>query len=86
MIKRNYLFYNFRAKDLELDIDVFRKDHCGKYPDFLIMNSTTEDIIKRHFYAGLKDLSEKESINYGIVFGVPIAICNKLEDGEIKMV
>jgi len=68
----------------------------GKEPKYLIMNSITERMLEdpRHFYTPLGLLLESllkkrpsgDSLITKELFGINVAICNALEDGEVEAV
>ena len=77
-----------RIKMLELGIDYKILDNIiekiVENPKYIIMNSNT-------LYKMWKDMTPTESwnkkgVSYTIYHGIPVAICEKLEDGEIEIV
>lgn len=77
-------FFKINKEELEEQIVYYRNFH-GEDPKYLVINENTLKLLKTitYFYLFSKDTNE---IDYGTYWGIPIAICNKLKDGEVEIV
>ena len=74
-------FFKINKEKLGEQIVYYRQFH-GEDPKYLIINENTLKLLKAITYSSLF-LNEN---GYGTYWGIPIAICNKLKDGEVEIV
>lgn len=83
MLKDNIFEMKINYKILDANIDAYRYNHKGEYPNYIIMNRKTMYIMEQ-------DLNSDRIIfmhnSYQEYHGISIAICDKLKDGEINIV
>ena len=76
-------FFKINKEELEEQIVYYRNFHGGE-PKYLVINENTlkllETITLFHLFPN------KNENDYGTYWGIPIAICNKLKDGEVEIV
>ena len=76
-------FFKINEKELEKQISYYKQLH-GIDPEYLIINENTLKLLEAITYSSLF-LNKKEN-DYGTYWGIPIAICNKLKDGEVEVI
>lgn len=86
MIKAN--LYSIDIKILEKAIATYQQQ-TNEDPNYIIMNANTERIIQTE--CGLTAYTTIESykdsnIKYCTFWGIPVAFCNRLNDGEIELI
>ena len=90
MLKSNLLSLNLEI--LKDAISAYKKEY-GTDPLFIVMNEDTErelrnsskDVFKIFYYEDFKQGHRKGNIKYSSFWEIPIAICNKLNFGEINV-
>lgn len=83
MVTCNILKVEINYDIIDKSMNVYSYQNEGKKPQYIIINQNTLDKIKKY------DCNEPEFYfkeNYPTYHGIPIAICNKLEDGDIDIV
>ena len=84
MVRCNIFEMKINYNMLNKSIDDYKRYNDKDNPNYIIMNSTTK-------YQMWKDCTpienwNKKGISYAEYQGIPIAICDKLEDGVIDIV
>ena len=71
--------------ELSRGIDLYRKEHNGEYPNYLIMNNESFYLIKRTID---RSFPFENVINEGATTwrGIYIAVCDNLKTGEVDFV
>lgn len=76
-------FFKINKEELEKQI-IYYKEFHGIDPKYLIINENTLKLLETITYSYL--FSNKNKNDYGTYWGIPIALCNKLKDGEVEIV
>jgi hypothetical protein len=76
-------FFKINDEELEKQIFYYKKLN-GIDPKYLIVNENTLKLLETITYSYL--FSNKNENNYGTYWGIPIALCNKLKDGEVDII
>lgn len=84
MVKCNVFEMKINYNLLNKSIDYYKKDNHGNSPNYLIMNIATKDIMRAD--VGANSYIAESGAFYATYHGIPIAICNKMNDGEIDIV
>ena len=82
-------FFKINEEELEKQIICYADFH-GTDPKYLIMSKGTLELIKaitktEQVFKKYKDKG-KFDLYYGSYWGIPIAVCNKLKDGEVDII
>ena len=73
------------AEDIKTGIDTYARMNNGKNPNYLIVNEESMQLLKNTFYYYLPKQYEEEKY-FATLFGIPVAICDKLETGVVDFV
>jgi hypothetical protein len=72
--------------EINRGIDFFRAEHDGKYPSYLVMNHATYNMMKYMIDHTIDFNNLTNNTSYSSWHGVPLAICERLDLGEVEFV